>query len=150
MLAKKRHRPKFLTLTALLTGALGVVRIVRALRRLQEARFYADAGYNISFPLPLDVLLSAAWGVALLVLWWGLWRLHPWAHRAALIMLPAYVGFTLIWLAIFARSDYDTGRLPCVALASVSSVSLFLFIFTRRRIRAAFSLPTNGGLDDRS
>jgi hypothetical protein len=139
------------TLIALLVGAIGVVRIVRAARRLADADLYTALealGSGVSFPVHLDVLLSLVWGVILLAVWWGLWRLRPWARRAALIVLPAYAAFSLAWLAIFVRADYDRGRLPFAALAALVGVALIALVLNRRRVRRAFAPLADGGFDE--
>ena len=117
------------------------------MRAWQEADLYAALG--VSFPVPLEIVLSAVWGVALLSVSWGLWKLHTGARRAALILLPVYGVFTIAWLAIFARSDYDSGRLPFLVLMSALGVLLLLWMLTRRRVREAFAPPADGDSDDR-
>ncbi len=144
MSTTKRRRPTWVTLIALLASVFGMMRLIRAARRLQEAEWYAALG--VSFPIWPDAILSAAWGAVLLALGWGLWRLHPWACRAAPGILTAHIVFSLAWLALFARSDYDTGRLPFAALMSLGEIAWIWFIFTRRRIRDAFT--ATGGPND--
>jgi hypothetical protein len=147
MSAKVRCRPNRVTYAALLVGLLGAVSVVRATRAWQEADLYAALG--VSYPALLEIVLSAIWGVAHLGVGWGLWELRAWARRAALILLPAYGIFSIAWLAVFARSDYDTGRLPFLALTSALAVLLLLWMLTGRRVREAFAPSADGDLDDR-
>ncbi|MCZ7545079.1 MAG: hypothetical protein M5R40_16840 [Anaerolineae bacterium] len=144
--ARRRQRPRRVIAITLVVFAIGVVRAVQAVRVWQSADQYA--ALEVSFPPLLDVALSAAWGAAFLIVSAGLWALRNWARRAVLILLPAYAVFSIVWLAIFTRSDYDSGRLPFLAFASALAVWLILWTLTRRSVRAAFSPPADGGLDD--
>jgi hypothetical protein len=145
--ARRRGRPRRLIAITLVVVAIGVVRAIQAVRVWQSADLYAALG--VSFPPMLDVSLSALWGVAFLATGWGLWRLRNWARRAVLFLLPAYAVFSVVWLAVYTRSDYDAGRLPFLALMSALGVWLILWTLTRRSIRITFTSPAAGGLDDR-
>lgn len=143
----RRQRPRRLIVVILIVGAIGVVRVALAWRTFQSAEQYQAIG--VSFPVPLEVALSSAWGAAFLGVAWGLWRLRIWARRAVFFLLPAYALFSVAWLARFARSDYDAGRIPFLALASALGVAFALWLLRSRRVRAAFSTPAEGEPDDR-
>ncbi len=145
--ARRRRRPRRLTALTLIVVAIGAVRVAQAVRVWQSADLYAALG--VSFPPAVDVVVSAVWGVAFLVVGLALWRLRNWARRAVLVLMPAYAVFSVVWLAIFTRSDYDAGRLPFLALVSALGVWFILWTLTRRSIRMAFTSPAHGGLDDR-
>ena len=143
MHTKARRRPRRLIAVTLVLGAIGVVEVAQALRTAQNADLYRALG--VSFPVHADAALSLSWGLAFLAVSWGVWRRRTWARRAVFILLPAFGVFSVVWLALYARSDYDVGRLPFLALVTAGGVLLILWTLTQRGVRAAFQPPNDGG-----
>jgi len=131
-----QKRPFGVTLLALAVFVLAMGN----LWRVPYAIGRRDVLMPLDFPFPLAVhaALGGLWGAAWLVAAWGLWRLKEWGRRFALILTPVYHAFTLAWLAIFARSDYQRGRWPFAIGAAALIIALTLWILTRPHVRGAF------------
>ena len=96
------------------------------------------SGFDLPFPLPVRVALSAAWAVALGAAAWGLWVRRHWARRGALVLIPLYQLYELGWRLAFVRSDYQRGRLPFLLAMAVAVTLVAAFILTRKSVVHAF------------
>jgi hypothetical protein len=133
------RRPRSLWIFCLIITLLAVYNVLLALDQLTRAGYYRDLG--VSYPPLLRAGLALAWGVALLVVAGGLFRRRRWARRWTLIVLSNYGAFNVLWLVIFARSDFSRGRLAFEALLTLALVTLAGWVLRWRRIRAAFDAP---------
>ncbi len=139
-------RPFGVTLLAMAVLVLAVVNLWRVPYTIQHRELLGSL--SLPFPLALHAALGGIWGMGWLVAAWGLWRLKEWARRATLVLVPIYQAYTLIWQAIFARSDYQRGRWPFTIAAAVLVTALFLWILARPRTRCAFEYEKRESTDD--
>jgi hypothetical protein len=80
--------------------------------------------------------INASFGIALLIVAWGLYRQRAWAIQQFWGIIAAYLAFSWVWLAIYAQADFDRGRL---AFSSVTSgVLVGLLWWLRLRLRKIF------------
>jgi hypothetical protein len=136
--SSKPERPIGVTLLALLVFVLAVVNLWRVPYSIQHRELLVSL--NLPFPLAVHAALGGAWGIAWLVMAWGLWRLKDWARRITPILMAIYQAFRLAWLAVFSRTDYDRGRWPFTIAAAGLMIALTLWITTRPRARRAFDV----------
>lgn len=115
---------------AVLTAALALFQIISALLVLQRSESLAA---QIAVPPALDIVGGLLWGGAFaLQLWRGSWG------------LTLYAGFALysvLRLALFARADYDLGRLPFLWLL----VGTFMIVVYALRSRSGNGEEDNDG-----
>jgi hypothetical protein len=130
------RRPRSLWILCLIVALIGVINGYLALDQARHAGHYRDLG--VSYPPLLRATLALVWGVALLTVAAGLFWRQPWARRWALIVLCNYGAFTVLWLVIYARSDFARERLPFQIALTVALVGLAGWVLHWRRIRAAF------------
>ena len=71
----------------------------------------------------------------------GLARRRAWARRWILVILSNYGAFGVLWLVIFARSDFDRGRIAFQAALTALLIALAAWVMRWRRVRRAFDLP---------
>jgi hypothetical protein len=140
------ERPFGVTLLALAVFVLATANLWRVLYTIQHRELLVSL--NLPFPLAVYVALGGIWGMAWLVMAWGLWRLKEWARRGTLILMPVYQSATLAWVAVFARSDYQRGRWPFAVGAAVLVVALVLWILTMPRVRRAFDVEETKSTND--
>ena len=88
-----------------------------------------DVAAQLSLSLPLELVLTLAWALIFAWLAVNLWRGSPtrWLWRAMLV----YAAIGLARLLLFARADYDRGRLPILLFALLPPALLLL----QRRLR---------------
>ncbi len=105
-----------LSLIALLTA---VYNLLLALDQALNAGEYRALG--VSYPPLLRAVLALAWGIGLVRRSVSGWRGgEPWARRGLLILLSNYGVFGVLWLVVFAQSDFSRGRIPFqIALTAV-------------------------------
>lgn len=83
-----------------------------------------DVAAQLSLSLPLEHALTLAWALIFAWLAVNLWRGSPtrWLWRATLV----YAAVGLARLLLFARADYDRGRLPILLFALLPPALLLL------------------------
>ena len=83
-----------------------------------------DVAAQLSLSLPLEHALTLAWALIFAWLAVNLWRGSParWLWRATLV----YAAIGLARLLLFARADYDRGRLPILFFALLPLALLLL------------------------
>jgi hypothetical protein len=139
------HRPTrrsvFLWMLSLIIGGIGVYNLLLAWDHLRYAAHYQDLG--VSYPPKLRAAFALIWGVVLIVLGIGLIRRHPWARRWILIILSNYGAFGVLWLLIYAQSDFSQGRVAFQAALTAILVALVGWVMMWRRIRRSFEMPVN-------
>ena len=93
----RRKRPRSVTLFALAVLYLGLVNLARAWLALNGSSF--ERTLPLAAPLPYFGLGGLFWGVAFVVIAFGLWRVWLWARKA---MLGAILIYQLhIWINHF-------------------------------------------------
>jgi len=104
---------------------------------------HADAyrALGVSYPPLLRAGFALIWTMALGALAVGLARRRAWARRWILIILSNYGAFGVLWLVIYARSDFDRGRIAFQAALTALLIALAAWVMRWRRVRRAFDLP---------
>lgn len=140
------RRPWSLWAFSLIVAAMGVYNLALALDHVRHADEYRALA--ISYPLLLRAALALVWAVLLLALAAGLVRRRPWARRWSLILLSNYGAFGVLWMVVFARTDYARGRVGFQAAVTFLLLVLAGLALRARRIQAAFAppLPSESGL----
>ena len=132
----KSKRPLFVTLLAVVVFSLSAASFASLAVGLARWQIYADWG--LSLPLWLPIALGGVWGLAWLVVGWGLWRLLAWAHRTTIVCLVVYQVMVIGQQGLFAQGDYERGRLPFVIGMAILLTALAIVGLMRPRVRQAF------------
>lgn len=111
--------------------ALIVANMMEVVGTLATAPDYA--ALSIPFPASLRVVIAGGWAIALAVLLISLLGHNQRAVAWTAPMLTLYALTGLVWLILFARSDYDRGRMGFqIALAIVTLLPVWLVRIVRR------------------
>jgi hypothetical protein len=143
----KHRRPWSLRIFCLITAGIGAYNLLLAWDHVHRAGYYRDLG--VSYPPLGRAAWALVWGVLLLGLDAGLWRRQRWARRWILIALSNYGVFGVLWLSVYARSDFGRGRIGFQAALTALLVILAWWFMHWRRIRAVFerTADTSAGSD---
>jgi hypothetical protein len=133
------RRPWSLWIFSLIVAGIGVYNLALALDQVRHAGYYRMLG--VSYPPLLRAVTALAWGMILLALGSGLARRQRWSRRWTLLILSNYGAFSVLWLVVFARSDFGRGRIVFQAALTAILVALAGWVIHWRRIRAAFVYP---------
>lgn len=115
-------------LFALLTALLAVVTLGLALRAVTLP---PELAAQVSLSLPLEFVGGVLWAGAFAWATWGLFRGKRGAVSLAFALILAFATYSAVRLLIFARADYDRGRLPFLW------VTLALILLAAGLVRAA-------------
>jgi Na+-driven multidrug efflux pump len=74
----------------------------------------------------LEFVAAGLWAFGFTVAVVSVWRRSPRARRLMLGMALGFAAYSVARLAIFARADYDRGRLPFLAIALAIMVAAVL------------------------
>ncbi len=129
-------RPWFLWGFSLLVILLGSANLLLALDQARHADHYRDLG--VSYPPLLRAAFALGWGLALVWAGIGLARRRSWARRWILIVLSNYGAFRVLWLIVYAQSDYSRGQIGFQIALTVGLIGLAVWIMRGRRVRRAF------------
>ncbi len=129
-------RPWTLWALSVSLAALGAMNVALAADQTLHAARYRALG--VSYPPLLRAVLALGWGVGFLVLGCGLARRKRWAWRWAWPLACNYGVFSVLWLWVFAASDFARGRVPFLAALTVAWIALLGWVLRWRRIRAPF------------
>lgn len=102
-----------------------------ALTTLSERELYVAA--NTAGPWTLRVGLNLLWGCLFAALIWGLWRRQSWAYHTWWWAVAVHTFFVWAWLAAFAQTEFDQGRLGFVAATSTLGVGFAFWLKLRLR-----------------
>jgi FtsH-binding integral membrane protein len=94
---------------------------------------------NLSLLPALEFVASALWALLFLTLAVQVWNKRHDVVRRMTWALIVWMGYSLIRIIVFARADYDRGRIPFLVLAIVTGSALILTIMLRRRHNDASS-----------
>lgn len=98
----------------------------------------------------LRVGLNSAWGLAFLVLAWGLWRRRCWAWRGLPWVIIPYGLLSFLWFAVYAQAAYDRARIPSVGVTSMLGVGLTLWLRTRlHRVLCGVEINDNTRVEEK-
>ncbi len=129
-------RPWTLRVFAFMIALVGAVNLLLAWDHVRYAGAYRDLG--ISYPPLLRAFFALAWGIVFLGFSVGLARRRRWARRWIVIGVSNYGAFSVLWLIVYAESDFGRDQIPFrLALAILATVFTAL-IMRWRRIRWAF------------
>lgn len=121
-MAERRPRHALLALLMLLVQ-LGALQ--------QLTRIPPELVPQLSLILPLELALTLAWALIFAWLAVNLWRGAQ--SRRLSQALTLYVAISIFRLLLFARSDYDRGRLPFLLFALLLAAFVLLRCRTRDR-----------------
>ncbi len=136
---REPRRPWLLWTLAAVVSGLALVNAALAWDHLRHAGHYRDLG--VSYPPELRALLAMAWCALLAALAVGLFRRKRWARRWILVILSNYGAFGVLWLVIFAQSDYSRGRIGFQAALTALLLVILAWMLRWRRLRALFERP---------
>lgn len=135
------RRPWSLWWFSLIIIGIGVVNLLLAADHITRAGYYRDLG--VSYPPLLRAALALAWGAGLLVFGVGMIRRQRWARRWVLLLLSNYGAFGVLWLMVYARSEYGRERMLFQAVLTAALLALAAG-FLRWRVRWPFESPRPG------
>lgn len=135
------RRPWTLWVFSLSIVLIGVYNMLLALDQVRHAGYYRDLG--VSYPPWLRAITALGWGVLLIAAGIGLARRRRWARRWWWIMLSNYGAFNVLWLIVFAESDFSRGRVVFQAVLTVVLLALVAGIARWRRIFSPGDLNDN-------
>jgi hypothetical protein len=87
----------------------------------------------------LEFVAAALWMGVFLLLTLKVWNKRHAAARRMAWALIAWMGYSLLRIVVFARADYDRGRIPFLVIAVVVCSALILTIMLRQKHRDAAS-----------
>lgn len=137
LLPRPARRPWSLWAFSLIIAGMGAYNLALALDHMRRAADYR--ALDISYPPLLRAALALIWAALLLVLAAALARRRPWARRWTLVILSNYGAFGVLWMLLFARTDFARGRIGFQAVVTVLLLIVAGAILRWRRIRAAFA-----------
>lgn len=130
------RRPWLLWTLSLLVALTGAANLWLAGDHVLHAGHYRDLG--VSYPPLLRAACALAWGAALITFGAGMaWR-RQWARRWILVLLSNYGVFGVLWMVVFAASDFGRGRIAFQAVLTVALLAVCAWVLRRRRIRIRF------------
>ncbi|WP_162909469.1 hypothetical protein [Aggregatilinea lenta] len=133
------RRPWSLWAFSLIVAAMGGYNLALALDHVRHADAYRALA--ISYPPLLRAVLALVWAGLLLALAVGMAGRRRWARRWSLMLLSNYGAFGVLWMVVFARTDFARGRIGFQAAATVLLLVLAGLALRTRRIRTAFTPP---------
>lgn len=137
-----RHlRPWSLLILTLVVLLIGVYNALLALDHVRHADDYRALG--VSYPPLLRAGLALVWSAVLLAAGAGLWSRRRWARRWLVAILSNYGAFGVLWLIVFARSDFARGRIAFQAVVTALLVGLVAWIMRWSRVRVAFDVTSS-------
>lgn len=129
-------RPWTLWAFCAIIALIAAINAALALDHVTHAAEYRALG--VSYPPLLRAGFALIWAVALGALAAGLARRRRRAARWSLFVLSNYGVFGVLWLVIYARSDYDRGRIAFQAALTALLLALAAWVLRWRRVRRAF------------
>ena len=134
-------RPWTLWAFSLTLVLVGVYNLLLAWDQVRHAGYYRDLG--VSYPPLLRAVLALLWGIAFGWFGAGLARRRTWARRWIVVLVSNYGAFSVLWLSVYAESDFGRGQIPFRAALAVIAALLTVWIRRWKAIRRAFALDHN-------
>jgi hypothetical protein len=130
------RRPWFLWWFSLIIIGTGLYNLGLALDHARHAGDYT--ALDISYPPLLRAGFALIWGFLLVALGIGLARRRRTARRWILIILSNYGLFNVLWLMVFAQSDFARSRIPFHAALTLLLIVLVGWMLRWRRMLLPF------------
>jgi hypothetical protein len=130
-----RH-PWLLWTLSLITLLVAAINLRLALNQTINAGEYRALG--VSYPPLLRSALALAWGIGFAAVGIGLARRQAWARRGLLVVVSNYGAFGVLWLVVYARSDFSRNRFPFQIAVTAGLIAAVAWITRWRRVRQAF------------
>jgi hypothetical protein len=130
------RRPWFLWWFSLIITWIGLYNLSLAVDHVRHADTYRALG--VSYPPLLRAGFALLWGILFVALGIGLARQKSTARRWILIILSNYGLFNVLWLMVFARSDFARSRIPFHATLTLLLIALVGWVLRWRRMRVPF------------
>jgi len=111
----------------------GVYNLLLALDNARHAGTYR--ALDVSYPPLLRTALALGWGAAFVLLGVALARRNRWVWRWGWLLVCNYGAFSVLWMIVFAESDYSRGRIGFHAVLTAILVGLAVWIMRWRRVR---------------
>ena len=144
-MANRHHntprRPWFLWGLSLIVLMTGVYNLLLALDQAINAGDYRALG--VSYPPLLRSALALVWGIGFAAVGIGLWRRRQWARRGLLILVSNYGAFGVLWLVVYAESDFSRDRIAFQVAVTAGVIGAVAWITRWRRVRRAFKTEEN-------
>jgi hypothetical protein len=96
----------------LLTLLTALLAVVAAGTAVQALTLPAELAAQVSVVLPVEVIAGGLWAGLFTLITWRLLRNTRRAARLAAWTFLGFAAYSVIRLLLFARADYDAGRLP--------------------------------------
>jgi hypothetical protein len=135
------RRPWLVWGFSLIVILIGVCNLLLALDEVRHAGEYRDLG--VSYPPLLRAAFALAWGMAFAAFGIGLARRQLWARRWLLVLVSNYGGFSVLWLVVYAKSDFSRDRIAFQVVVAAGLVGVVAWITRWRRVRRAFEVEHN-------
>jgi hypothetical protein len=129
-------RPWTLWAFALIVALVGVYNLLLAWDQSRHAGTYRDLG--VSYPPLLRALFALMWGIVFLGFGATLARRRSWARRWIVVLVSSYGAFDVLWLVVYAESDFGRDQIPFRAALAVIAAAITALIMRWRRVRRAF------------
>lgn len=94
-----------------LTGLLLLCAFVQAAYAVQIVLLPAELAEQVSLLLPLEFVMAGMWALLL-----GYFAVNGGTFGARWVLLLVFMAYHVIRLIIFARADYDRGRIPFIVV----------------------------------
>jgi len=130
------RRPWTLWGFSLVIQLIGVYNLLLALAHIRHAEMYRALG--VSYAPLVRAALAGTWGGIFLLAGVALAFRRRWARRWIVVILSNYGMFGVLWLIVFARSDFARQRVVFQAVVTAVLVVLAAGIMRWRRVRAVF------------
>jgi 4-amino-4-deoxy-L-arabinose transferase-like glycosyltransferase len=114
---------------AFLCLILALFQIISAIQVFLRAEAFAPL---VALPPALDFVAGLLWGGAFALVAFQLWR-GVWHARAGWLLGAGFAIYSILRLALFARADYDRGRLPFLSLLAGTFMIVTLVYALRSR-----------------
>jgi hypothetical protein len=111
----------------------GVYNLLLALDNARHAEEYRALG--VSYPPLLRAALALAWGAAFVTLSVSLVRRERWVWRWGWAVVSNYGVFSVLWIIVFAESEYNQGRIGFQTVLTAVLAVLAIGMLRWRRVR---------------
>ncbi|MBN1566028.1 MAG: hypothetical protein JXA10_19470 [Anaerolineae bacterium] len=123
---------------ALIITLTGGYNLLLAWDQARHAGDYRDLG--VSYPPLMRAGFALFWGIIFLRFGLGLARRQQWARRWIVVVVSNYGAFSVLWLIVYAASDFGRDQIPFRAVLAVGVTLLTALIMRWGRMRQAFEL----------
>jgi len=127
--SKMRDRPVGVTIIAVIVILLGMISACSGLVGFaQFSAGFLGTVLGLGGSLTLSFIFTIVWGLAALLVGWGLWRMKKWAWMAAVIVLAVKLLFAVF--ALIGPANFDF-------LGTIVSLLILVYLATTN-VRLSF------------